>query len=76
MGEGINIHLKPTRFLLRLTFGLLASLIGAAIIVWICYNEFIERLPQYTGTHWWEPFGIAPAMIGIGVYWLRGLRRD
>jgi hypothetical protein len=34
----------------------------------------IHRFPQYTGTHWWEPFGIAPAMIGVGIYWLRTLR--
>ena len=61
-------------FVFRLSFGLLALLMGCALISWVCYNEFIHRLPQYTGTHWWEPFGIAPAMIGIGIYWLRTLR--
>ena len=62
------------RFVFRLTVGILALLIGSAIIVWICYNQFIHRLPQYHGFHWWEPLGIAPAMLGVGVYWLRGLR--
>ena len=58
----------------RLTFGLLALIMGFGLILWICYNEFIHRFPQYTGTHWWEPFGIGPAMIAIGIYWLRTMR--
>ena len=62
------------QFIFRLSFGILAVLLGLVIIGWICYNQFIERLPQYPGFHWWEPLGIAPALIGIGVYWLRGLR--
>ena len=52
-------------------FGVLAIAIGLAIIAWIGYNEFVERLPQYTGFHWWEPFGMAP---GPGQHWLRSLR--
>jgi hypothetical protein len=62
-------------FAFRLVFGLLAVLIGISIIAWVCYNEFIARQSEYPGTSWWQPFGIAPLMIGIGVYWLRGLRR-
>ena len=62
------------RFVFRLSFGLLALITGWALISWVCYNEFIHRLPGYTGAHWWEPFGIAPAMIGTGIYWLRTLR--
>jgi len=38
-----------------------------------CYNEFVERLPQYSGFHWWEPFGIGPVLITTGWYWLRSL---
>ena len=59
---------------LRRTLGVLAIVIGLAIIAWIGYNEFVERLPQYTGFHWWEPFGMAPVLISTGWYWLRGLR--
>ena len=50
----------------RLTFGLLAVVMGCGLILWVCYNEFIYRLPQYSGTHWWEPLGAGPVMVGIG----------
>jgi hypothetical protein len=68
-------HLRAAaRIAFLLTFGLLAVLMGAAIILWVLYNEFIHRLPQYTGTHWWHPLGIGPVLIGTGIYWLRSLR--
>ena len=38
------------RYIFRLTFGVLAVFLGLAIIAWVCYNEFIERLPQYGGS--------------------------
>jgi len=59
----------PSR-VLRGILGVLAIVIGLAIIAWIGYNEFVERLPQYTGFHWWEPFGIAPVLISTDWYWL------
>jgi len=59
---------------LRGILGVLAIVIGLAIIAWIGYNEFVERLPQYTGFHWWEPFGIAPLLVSTGWYWLCSLR--
>jgi hypothetical protein len=65
---------EPVGMFFHLTFGVMAILIGTAIIMWICYNEFVHRLPQYTGTHWWEPFGVAPGMIGVGIFWLRRVR--
>jgi len=57
--------------MLRGIFGVLAIVIGLAIIVWIGYSEFVECLPQYTGFHWWEPLGMAPLLISTGWYWLR-----
>ena len=51
---------------LRGILGVLGVIIGLAIIAWIGYNEFVERLPQYTGFHWWEPFGMAPVLISTG----------
>ena len=54
--------------------GLLAAVMGCGLILWVCYNEFIHRLPQYSGTHWWKPLGAGPVMVGIGVYWLRSSR--
>jgi hypothetical protein len=62
-----------TRTPFRLVFGLLAIVLGCSLIVWIICNEFIHRFPEYTGTRWWEPFGIAPTVIGVGIYWLRTL---
>jgi hypothetical protein len=61
------------RYIFRLTFGVLAVFLGLAIIAWVGYNEFVERLPQYSGFHWWEPFGIGPVLITTGWYWLRSL---
>ena len=61
------------RYIVRLTFGVLAVILGVAIIAWVCYNEFVERLPQDDGFRWWEPFGIAPALVTTGWIWLRSL---
>jgi hypothetical protein len=51
---------------LRGIFGVLAIIIGLAIIAWIGYNAFVERLPEYTGFHWWKPFGMAPVLVSTG----------
>ena len=61
--------LKVARYIVRLTFGGLAAILGLGIIGWVCYNEFIERLPQYAGFHWREPFGSDRRLslpVGIG----------
>jgi hypothetical protein len=68
--------LKVARYIFRLTLGVLAVFLGLGIIGWVCYNEFIERLPQYGGFHWWEPFGIGPALVTTGWYWLKSLARN
>ncbi|PYM03180.1 MAG: hypothetical protein DMF19_00405 [Verrucomicrobia bacterium] len=62
------------QLMFRLTFGILAVGFGLAIICWICYNQFVERLPQSHGFHWWEPLGIGPVLIATGLYWLRRVR--
>jgi hypothetical protein len=72
----VTSHLKgAARFVFRLVFGILAVSMGTAIILWVCYNELVSRRPEYTGTHLLAPLGIGPAMIGVGVYWLRTLKR-
>jgi hypothetical protein len=38
-------------YIFRFTFGALAVFLGLGIIAWVCYNEFVERLPQYGGFH-------------------------
>ncbi len=64
------------RYIFRLTFGVLAIFLGLAIIAWVSLNEFVERLPQYGGFHWWERFGIGPALVTTGWFWLRSLSRN
>ena len=56
---------------LKAVFSILAIGIGSSIIVWIIYNEFIHRLPDYERPPLVGFFGIAPAMIGFGVYWAK-----
>jgi hypothetical protein len=61
--------MKTIRLALKGIFSLLAVLIGSSIILWVLYNEFVHRLPEYQRLPWAGPFGIAPSMIGIGIYW-------
>jgi uncharacterized membrane protein len=51
----------------------LALLIGLSIVVWVLYNTFVERMPQYTGG--FLSFGIAPLMLLVGAGWLYSLIR-
>lgn len=56
-------------------FGLLCALIGVAIVVWVLYNTFVERQPEYTGG--FMALGIGPALILFGLGWLvTAFRRD
>lgn len=50
-------------------FALLTVAIGLAIIVWVLYNTFIERQPQYSGG--FLTFGVAPVMLVVGIAWLK-----
>ena len=56
-----------------LTFGLLATGIGAAIIFWVLYNFLVERQPEFTGPAMFGGFGIGPALVVFGLYTLRSL---
>jgi len=60
-------------------FALLALLIGSGMILWILYNELVERQPQYVRPPLAGAFGIAPLMLAFGWYWgrdaLTALRR-
>ena len=49
-------------------FGLLCAFSGMAIVVWVLYNTFVERQPQYTGG--FMALGIGPALILFGLSWL------
>lgn len=52
----------------QLLFGLLAVGIGLALAVWVLYNTFIERQPEYSGPSGWF---IIPAMLLFGLNKLR-----
>jgi hypothetical protein len=67
----LGILMKTLRLALKGIFSLLAVLIGCSIILWVLYNELIHRLPDYQQPPLVGPFGIAPTMIGIGLYWGR-----
>lgn len=66
----IDKTIKPFLSSLKLIFAVLALLIGISIILWVCYNVFILKLPLNMK----NPLGyvLAPAMIMVGLYWARG----
>ena len=49
-------------------FGLLCACIGSAIVIWVLYNTFVERQPQYTGG--FLTLGIGPVLVIFGLGWL------
>jgi hypothetical protein len=50
-------------------FGLIAVACGISIIAWVAYNSFVDWQPQYTGG--FLTFGLGPALVLFGWYWLR-----
>jgi hypothetical protein len=53
-------------------FGLISLAIGLALIGWVLYNVFVERMPSYRSDTWLPSFGIGPLLVLFG--W-RQLRR-
>lgn len=49
-------------------FGLLCVLAGLSIIVWVLYNTFVERQPEYSGSL--LSFGLGPVLCLFGMSWL------
>jgi len=56
-----------------LFFGVLATVFGATIIIWVLYNLLIERHPEFSGTAIFGGLGIAPVMLVFGVHTLKSL---
>lgn len=52
----------------QVLFGLLSTAIGMAILVWILYNTFVDRQPQYR-PHLFG-FGIGPLLLLFGIGWI------
>jgi ABC-type phosphate transport system permease subunit len=57
-----------------LVFGLFGVVIGVSIILWVLYNVFVDRQPEFIVTAIFGGFGIGPALIGFGIYCLHSLR--
>ena len=57
--------------LLKLLFAAVAVLIGAGIVVWVLWNAFIARQPEYERPPLAGPLGVGPVMIAVGVFWTR-----
>jgi hypothetical protein len=68
--------LHAAKAVFKLIFALLAMLMGISIILWVCYNECIQRLPDYERPPLLGTFGIAPVMIAVGLYWARGAWKE
>lgn len=49
-------------------FGLSCAAVGLTIVVWVLYNTFVERQPQYTGG--FLTLGIGPVLVLFGVGWV------
>jgi hypothetical protein len=50
-------------------FGVTAFIIGFSIVLWVLYNTFIVRMPQYPSG--FVTFGIAPSLILFGIGLIR-----
>lgn len=51
-------------------FGVIALLMGSAILLWVGYNLLIERQKEFT--RGLLPIGVGGAMVYVGVMWIRG----
>ena len=56
-----------------ISFGILSTGIGIAIVLWALYNFFIERQPEFSGPEYFGGFGLGPALVVFGVYTLKSL---
>ena len=56
-------------------FGLLCAFTGLVVVLWVLYNTFVDRQPQYTGGL--MTLGIGPTLILFGAGWVfTAFRRD
>lgn len=49
--------------------GTIAIALGVSVVGWVLYNSIIERQSEYSGG--FLMFGIAPALVLFGLYWVR-----
>ncbi|GAA5445181.1 hypothetical protein Misp06_03378 [Microbulbifer sp. NBRC 101763] len=67
----IQEYISVLLFFPQAIFGLTSFLIGISIAVWVLYNTFVEKLPEYSGGV--LTFGIAPALILFGLAALKSV---
>lgn len=52
-------------------FGVLGVVIGTSIILWVLYNVFVERQPEFIVPALVGGFGMGPAILLFGLYCLK-----
>ena len=57
--------------ILKGVLSILALLIGSTIIIWVLYNEFVQRQPAFVRPAGAGFFGIGPVMVWCGLDWGR-----
>jgi hypothetical protein len=57
---------------MRRILGVIALLMGSAILLWVGYNLLIETQPEARGRNPVLPIGVSVAMISVGVMLIRG----
>ena len=67
----IQEYISVFLFLLQALFGLTSFLIGFSLAIWVLYNTFVEKPPEYSGG--FLTFGIAPALILFGLAALKSI---
>jgi hypothetical protein len=72
-GSSLSTVMKILLATPKALLGMVSVFFGGAIVVWVFYNVFIERQPQYTGpdmVYSLVSFGIGPALIFVGKNWI------
>jgi hypothetical protein len=57
---------------MRRILGVLALLMGTAILAWIAYNFLVEKQPEAAGQSPLPGLIFGTLMVIAGVYWVRG----
>jgi hypothetical protein len=57
---------------MRRVFGVIALLMGSAILLWVGYNLFVEMQPEAKGKDPLLAVGFSVVLITVGIMWVRG----
>ncbi len=58
----------------RIILGGTSVVVGTVCLVWVFYNRFIERLPEFKDSSLLPSLGIGPLLIATGYAWLRNIK--